>query len=109
MRLDLWGYRVHAFSTLIAAGEYAGRPVDVIATTDRDVADEMSEYGNVLLFGTKDKRGPGRAQRYEPEGIPASVRETLRMMCARKRGPKKPVQSVPPPIGAFAASGTAHP
>ena len=101
MRLEVWGYRVSTSLDPAEAIRYPGlHLVDAVATSipGRAGADALvRHHQRVLLFDVPASCPPGHAHRIESRGpvLPERVREALKTMCARKRGPapKKPVQS----------------
>jgi hypothetical protein len=112
LKLEVWGYRVSAYQQVDEALEHLRVfPVDGCATNLRAAAKALhARKSEVLLFGLKPNAENFTLTRFVPEctEVAACVREALKVMMARKRGPKagqalhaadalragKPVQSV---------------
>lgn len=104
MKIELWGYRVHPCVTLAEAQEALRFPIDIIATSipGSAGANALAARGvKIVVFDVGPHCALGDATRVEPRGpvLAERVRESLKTLTARKRGPmKKPVASVRPDI-----------
>lgn len=99
MKLELWGYRVTPCLTLAEALECLRFPIDLVVTSipGSAGADRLAKSMlKVLLFDVATTCPPGLAIRTEPRGpvLAERVREAVKMLTERKRGPtKKPPAS----------------